>query len=97
MNCLTSIDIENLSDILNIITQANRLQIVCLLNKNEEMCVCKIIEKLGIKQNLASHHLNLLKNIWLLKSRREWKNIFYSIDKIFYEDLQKKVKCIFNI
>jgi len=63
MKCIKKEDIQNLSETLDIISQSNRLQIICLLNKEIELCVNNITEKLDLKQNLVSHHLNLLKNI----------------------------------
>ncbi len=96
MKCLNNINIEKFSYSMSTLSQINRLQIVCFLSKNGEKCVCKICEELSIKQNLASHHLNLLKNIWLIKARREGKNIYYSIDEVFYEELKGNIQCIFN-
>lgn len=87
MKCYKKLNLQELSDSLTIISQPNRLQIICLL-KNGELCVCKIIEALQLKQNLVSHHLNLLKNIWLITSRREGKNIFYKLNTKKIQDLQ---------
>lgn len=97
MKCTQKSDLESISNILTIVSQPNRLQIICLLNKEGELCVCKITEILDLKQNLISHHLNLLKNIWLLNTRREGKNIFYSLDKITYKIFQKNIKNIFSL
>lgn len=96
MKCTQKSDLESIANILNIISQPNRLQIICLLNKGE-LCVCKITEALDLKQNLISHHLNLLKNIGLLNTRREGKNIFYSLDKATYKTFQKNIKGIFSL
>ena len=90
-------DIQSFADVLTIISQVNRLQIICLLNKEWELSVCEIFEALGLKQNLASHHLNLLKNIWLLTTRRDGKKIFYSLEKKAYQDLKSKFTYIFSI
>ncbi len=95
--CCEDSHLSNLSDILSIISQENRLQILCLLNKNNELCVCEIIEILWLKQNLVSHHLMILKNIWLLKRRKDWKQVFYSINKDYYSEIIEQIKIIFNI
>ena len=97
MKCSEKSDLESISEIFKIISQKNRLQIICLLNKKWELCVCKIIDTLNLKQNLVSHHLNLLKNIWLLNTRRDGKNIFYSLDKKNYTMIQNNIKNIFNL
>lgn len=89
--------IQWFADILNSISQVNRLQIICLLNAKWELCVCDIIESIQLKQNLVSHHLNVLKDIWLLTTRREGKKIYYSLDKEVYKKLKEDFKNIFNI
>lgn len=97
MKCLKDTEIQSVSDILNIVSQPNRLHILCLLNKKWELCVCEIMDELKLKQNLISHHLWLLKNIWLLTTRREWKNIFYAINEATYKQFKWNLKNIFNI
>ncbi len=95
-NCKSK-DIQWLSDILATISQVYRLQIICLLNTKWELCVCDIVDDVQVKQNLVSHHLNILKELWLLTTRREGKKIFYSLDKIIYKKLKEDFKKIFNI
>ena len=70
---------NNLSAFLKVISEENRLQILCLL-KNGELCVCQIYENLGLSQNLASSHLKILKDFDLISSRRNWKRIYYSLN-----------------
>ena len=45
-----------------------------------EMCVNDIEAALGISQSLVSHQLKLLKLEGQVKSRREGKNVYYSLD-----------------
>lgn len=95
--CNKTDNISNISDILSIIAQENRLQIICLLNKNKELCVCEIIPLLWLKQNLVSHHLSILHNIWILQKRKDGKKIYYSINQENYNDIVAQIKHIFNI
>ena len=44
-----------------------------------EMCVCDIAALLGMTQSAISHQLRALKNVRLVKSRREGKTVFYSL------------------
>ena len=48
--------------------------------ENREMCVNDIAAALGISQSLVSHQLKLLKLEGQVKSRREGKNVYYSLD-----------------
>jgi len=43
------------------------------------MSVGEIVEAFNISQPTISHHLNVLKNVGLVTSRKEGKQIFYSI------------------
>lgn len=85
------------TSIMNNISQEKRLQILCMLSKVESLYVCQIIEKLWIKQNLVSHHLKVLKDLWFLTTKQEWKNIHYSINKEKFGEFKNNLKHIFNI
>lgn len=66
-------------EFLKIIAEENRLKILCML-LNGELSVCDIWQYLNIPQNLASHHLKVLKEFGLINSRKEGLNVFYSIN-----------------
>ncbi len=66
--------------LLKVIAEDNRLKILCILKKGER-CVCDIWQDVGLPQNLASHHLKVLKDAGLLNSRKEGLNVLYSINK----------------
>lgn len=86
-----------ISGLIKDISQEKRLQILCMLSKVDSMCVCEIIDKLGIRQNLVSHHLKVLKDLWFLKTQREWKNIHYAINTKKFNQFKSDLKRIFNI
>lgn len=68
-----------LADFLRIISEENRLKIICFLQSGEQ-CVCKIWQFLELPQNLTSHHLKVLREFNLLNSRKEGLNVYYSIN-----------------
>ncbi len=45
-----------------------------------ERCVTDIVEAMDISQSAVSHQLRLLKQLHLVKARRDGKNILYSLD-----------------
>ena len=45
-----------------------------------ELCVCDIAQLLDMNQSAISHQLRVLKQAKLIKSRREGKSVFYSLD-----------------
>lgn len=72
-------EIIRLKEFLKIISDTNRLRILCLLTK-KELCVCEIFESLQLPQNLVSHHLAKLKKLSLVEERKEGTFIIYSIN-----------------
>ncbi len=55
-----------------------RIRILSALN-HHELCVCDIAECLGMTQSAISHQLRVLKQMELVKFRKEGKTVFYSL------------------
>ena len=82
-DCCKNRSIEEIKQVvkfLKIISEKNRLKILCFLEKDEK-CVCEIWQYLKLPQNLVSHHLKTLKDFDLILSRKEGVKIFYKINK----------------
>ncbi|MBW2084276.1 MAG: helix-turn-helix transcriptional regulator [Deltaproteobacteria bacterium] len=45
-----------------------------------EMCVCDLAAFLGLTESAVSHHLRRLKDLALVKSRRDGQILYYSLD-----------------
>ncbi len=71
-------EIEELSSLLKIISDHNRLQILCIL-QNDEHCVCELMEHVKLSQSLISHHLKDLKDFDLVSDRKDGKWSYYSL------------------
>ena len=54
-----------------------------------EKCVSEIIEKVNMSQTAVSYQLKLLRQMRLVKYRRQGQNIFYSIDDEHVFDIIK--------
>lgn len=89
-------DIEFMKEAFRILSEPNRLKILCLLWKEEKLCVCEIVDKLWLKQNLVSHHLSVFKKLWLFEQERVGTNIYYTINQKVYNKLKKLVWNLFN-
>ena len=77
-----SIDDETLykvSQIFKALSEPTRIKIMYVLNKGEHS-VNQIAETLGLLQSTVSHQLRVLKNLRLVKFRREGTTIYYSAD-----------------
>jgi len=60
------------------LADANRLFIITTIGE-EERSVSEIVEATGLSQPLVSHHLKLLKNSFILKTRRDGLFVRYSL------------------
>ena len=78
--CATNPEVNELSETLKVISDPNRLRILCALFSGEK-CVCEIEEGLAISQPLASHHLGVLRETGLVEVRKEGTWSYYSLDK----------------
>lgn len=70
--------LEAAANIYKILGDFTRIQIVAVLYETE-LSVCCIAEIIGMSQSAVSHQLSLMKAHRIVKSRREGKNIFYSL------------------
>jgi DNA-binding transcriptional ArsR family regulator len=63
-----------------------RRKIIAMLKKDEKMTVTEIYVQLRLEQSVASQHLAILRRSEILKTKREGKFIYYSLD---YDRLSK--------
>jgi ArsR family transcriptional regulator len=97
--CIDKKSIAGLSqmvEFLKIISEKNRLKILCLLREGEK-CVCDIGRYLDLPQNLVSHHLKVLKDFDLVSLKREGLKIKYSINKKVVKKYSKLLNNYLNI
>jgi ArsR family transcriptional regulator len=65
-----SIDVvDDVADVLRTLGDPLRWRIVELLAA-EELCVCHLVEELGVPQPLVSHHLKALRDAGLVEGER---------------------------
>jgi len=72
-------DLVQLSDVFQLMSDANRLKILHCLFENE-VCVCDLSAVLGLSISAVSHQLRLLRAMRLVTSRRDGKNVYYTLD-----------------
>ena len=88
-------EILEAAEILKIISNATRLEIICYLEE-KEMNVNEIKEKFpNISQPAVSQHLNLLKLNRLVSIERRGKQIFYKISDERILSLISSLRSIF--
>ena len=70
--------IDRIADLFKGFADPTRVHILSLLAV-EELCVTDIAERVDLSQSAISHQLRILKQMYLIKFRREGKNILYSL------------------
>ena len=68
-----------LADLFKLFGDSTRIGILWALSESE-MCVCDLCALLKMKQPAVSHQLKNLKQSRVVKSRREGKIVYYSLD-----------------
>ncbi len=68
--------IDLLLSILKIVSEENRLKILCILMKGEH-CVCELMKHTNLSQSLISHHLKDLKETGIVNNRKNGLRVYY--------------------
>lgn len=68
-----------LAELFKTFGDPTRIRILTALSFRE-LCVCDIAELLGMTQSAISHQLRILKQMKLVKFRRDGKTVYYSLD-----------------
>ncbi len=67
--------------VLRAVNHKLRQRIIDLLEEGESMTVTDIYIKLRLEQSVASQHLAILRRAGVVKTERQGKFIYYSLDK----------------
>ena len=68
-----------LAETFKILGDPTRIKIAFALSR-EELCVCDIANLLGVSQSAVSHSLRTLRQMKLVKFRKEGKIAYYALD-----------------
>lgn len=71
-------ELSDLAEFFRIFGDTTRIRILYVLMCSE-MCVCDIAALLNMTQSAISHQLRVLKQMELVKNRRDGKTVFYSL------------------
>jgi len=79
-------ELDRLAQTYKVLGDPTRLRIVMALVSGE-MCVCDMAAFLDITESAVSHQLRRLRDMALIKNRREGQMLFYSLDDDHVADL----------
>jgi ArsR family transcriptional regulator len=69
----------DLAEFFKVFGDHTRIRILSALYQ-EELCVCDLVEVLGMNQSAVSHQLRVLRGAKVVKFRKEGKMVYYSLD-----------------
>jgi DNA-binding transcriptional ArsR family regulator len=71
---------QSFMKITKALADENRVRLLWAL-KGKELCVCQLIELLGLAPSTVSKHLSILKNARLVEHRKAGRWIYYRLDR----------------
>ena len=71
--------VYEVSELFKVFGDSTRSRIICAL-RVEEMCVCDLAALLNMTQSAISHQLRILRSSRLVKSRKQGRVVYYSLD-----------------
>lgn len=71
-------DICDLADFFKVFGDSSRLKVLWALHRSE-LCVTHMAEALGMSAPAVSHQLRILRQGKLVTTRRDGKNVYYSL------------------
>jgi len=72
-------ELAGLARIYRVLGDPSRLKILMALRR-DEMCVCDLAALTGISESAVSHQLRRLKDLSLVRSRRDGQVVYYALD-----------------
>ena len=81
-------ELEVMSMMYKMLGDPTRLKMLMALRDNE-MCVCDLAAFTGLTESAVSHQLRRLRDLALVKKRREGQVLYYSLDDKHVEELLK--------
>jgi DNA-binding transcriptional ArsR family regulator len=76
---INSDDVADLAETFRTLGDPTRVRILDALSHGE-LCVCDLAALVRMSESAVSHQLRLLRNLRLVKPRREGRMVFYALD-----------------
>jgi len=86
---LNGLNATKLARTFQALADPTRVRIISALLKTE-LCVCDIAALLGVTQSAISHQLRQMRDLRLVKSRKEGRIVYYTLDDKHISDLFKR-------
>jgi ArsR family transcriptional regulator len=71
--------VDRLAETFRALGDPTRVRILDALSR-DELCVCEVATLVGLSESAVSHQLRLLRNLRLVRARRDGRMVFYALD-----------------
>ena len=92
---MNEIAVQMISNIFKALSSSVRVKIIEML-RGGPLCVCHIIEGLGMEQSNTSQHLSVLKKAGIVESRKEGLSVYYKLKHPQVLDMINLVEEVLN-
>jgi len=75
-----------MAELFSALSDTRRIQIIAALTQSE-MNVSTLADKVGISESAVSHHMRHLRQMRLVRGRKEGRYVFYTLDDAHINDL----------
>ncbi len=76
---LDGLTATHIAELFAALGDPTRVRIISVLREHE-LCVCDIAAVLGMTQSAVSHQLRVLRQLRLVRRRKEGRQVFYALD-----------------
>jgi DNA-binding transcriptional ArsR family regulator len=83
---LDGLSATHLAATFKALSDPTRVRIVSILAQTE-LCVCDLAATLGMTQSAVSHQLSLMREMRVVKSRKNGRMVYYTLDDEHIRDL----------
>lgn len=78
--CGKTPNVDKLSSVLKLVSEPNRLRLLCVLEDGGAHCVCEFNEHMSdMSQSLLSHHLADLRDAGLVTAEKKGAKVYYQL------------------
>lgn len=81
---------QQMAQFFGALADPHRLKLISALSY-AELCVCDLAAVVKMSESAVSHQLRLLRNLRLVKHRREGRNVYYSLADAHIANLYREV------
>jgi DNA-binding transcriptional ArsR family regulator len=88
--------LQQASGVLRAVNHPLRQKLLRLLHQQGEICVTDLYHTMDLEQSVASQHLSVLRNARVVATRREGKQVYYSVDHTRLDEIMHFVRSLLN-